>query len=102
MTRETVAVESPRYSERDFKLTDCAGIFPRERDGIFFARVMGCSVNVVWHRNRGRARGAKCTEEDRQASPQIEMLCKTCALQLAVSQQIFFLTLWAQRVLDAP
>ena len=33
MTRDTVAGESPRYSARNFKLTDCAEWPPRGRAG---------------------------------------------------------------------
>jgi len=58
MTRDTVAGESARCSANDFKLTDCAEVFPRGgEDATVFARIMGCFVSVVWHTEVGQASG---------------------------------------------
>jgi hypothetical protein len=51
MTKDTVAGESPRCSDRNFRLTDGAEEFPRGReDATIFDRGMGCIVRVVCHK----------------------------------------------------
>jgi hypothetical protein len=56
ITSETVAVDSPRCSAKNFKLTDRAESFPRGRDDATFVdRVMGCFVRVVSHKDSAGA-----------------------------------------------